>query len=140
MIYNQDNAIKEFIGYLQRKGLKAHVVKEFNKGRHKLVEDEDGERYYCVYKREFFIKFSVIFNSFYEANKCEKSGESLNIESVDRAILNKAETLVFIHPEQIYIIYTNQFKHFAVNNNLKAKKQSGEWAYSVPINMLEVLE
>ena len=135
MIYNQDSAVRDFCKLL---GDGAKVVADFNKGRHKLVQINNGERFYCVYKREFYNKFGVIHGSFIEKNPHFKGkGESLNIASVNMAINFHASTLVFIHPEEIYTIYTAQFRNFAINNNLKNPTKTGEWRYSVPKELLK---
>jgi len=135
MIYNQYNAVKEFIKVL---GKGARVVADFNKGRHKVVETKEGDRYYCVYKREFYNKFGIIHKSFVDENTDYKGlGESLNIDSANTAITYHATTLVFIHPEKIYWIYSAQFRKFAMNNNLKNPTKTGEWRYSVPKEILK---
>lgn len=150
MIYNQDNAVKLFVEYLNSKDMGARVVADYNKGRHKVVETKTGERFYCVYKREFFNKFGVVFQSFCSSNPLCISGlgESLNESSVEKAIEMKATTLVFIHPDVIYTIYSAQFFRFALNNNLrrtqiKENADSGvaiqEKTLSVPKELLKVL-
>lgn len=130
MIYNQDNAIREFC-----KKIDAKVVADFNKGRHKLVEDKNEERYYCVYKREFFNKFGVIFKSFADSYPHYSGiGETLNVESINKAIEYNATTLVFIHPDNMYKVYTKQFMMFAVNNNLKRTQIKDNANYGRVIN------
>jgi len=142
MIKCQDSAIKYFIETYAPTG---KVIASFNKGRHKVIQTEK-ERFYCVYKREFFNTFGLQFPEF-EGQK----GESLNQTYLDRAINSQCATIIFIHPEGAYKIYTRQFQNFATTFNLLrtqeaeftyrfvggVKKKVNEVTLSVPVSVLE---
>jgi hypothetical protein len=151
MIQCQDSAVKYLIdSVLKGKG---RVIKEVNKSRHKIVELETKERWYCVYKREFYHTFSKEFED--ELLKhpyyVDSEGESLNQEALKEAQRNDCDKLVFIHPDAVYFQYLNAFLSFAISNNLireqereneylfegGKRKAVHEITYSVPVPFLE---
>jgi hypothetical protein len=151
MIKCQDSAIKYLLDEVL-KG-KGRVIKEVNKSRHKIVELDSKERWYCVYKREFYHTFSKEYDYLgqkYDYFKdCE--GESLNQEALKEAQRNACDKVVFIHPEGVYYQYLTAFLNFAVTNDLLRiqdkeneylfkdgiKKKVQEITYSVPVPYLE---
>jgi hypothetical protein len=111
MIQCQDSAVKYVIDKVLNG--KAKVIKEVNKSRHKIIQLETGEKWYCVYKREFYHTFNKEFevellkHPYY----LDSEGESLNQEALKEAQRNDCDKLVFIHPDATYFQYLNVFVH-----------------------------
>lgn len=153
MIQCQDSAVKYLIDQVLKN--KGRVIKEVNKSRHKIVQLDSGEKWYCVYKREFYHTFAKEFEEemLRHPYYAESEGESLNQESLKEAQRNDCDKLVFIHPDAVYFQYLNAFLGFAISNNLireqdksnnylvkgGERKDLHEITYSVPVPFLEKL-
>src|SRR6056297_873940 len=99
MIECKDTGMKEFILELQKRGHKIKVQKEYNKGRHRLIIT-DKAKYYAVYKREWFNTFGIQFPDFIAKFPMFKGkGDSINSNSLEIAIHNDVNQIVFIHKE-----------------------------------------
>jgi hypothetical protein len=148
MIHNQDTALKKFMDSLEGNPV---VTKDFNKGRHKVVSCDD-KKYYVVFKRDFFKKFPEFYPEFVEKNaEYAEKAESLNTDSLARAILEGCDLIIFVHPEKMYQIYPAQMRNFCVKYNLKRKQnkfneykvqggmreQTQEVVYHVPFKLLK---
>lgn len=153
MIQCQDSAMKYIIQtVLQGKGV---VIHSCNKSRHKVIKTPTNEKWYCVFKREFYHTFSKEYPHLGEEEPmfANQEGESLNKECFNNAQRFDCNKIVFIHPDKTYWIYTNQFLNFAVNRHLiriqdklneykiegGKKKAVQEITLSVPVGILQVM-
>jgi len=120
MIQCQYKAVEAFIKSLT----KGVVLKDYNKGRHKLIRSEEG-LFYMIYKRNWFNSFSEKFPDF----KCDCVGESINKKSLGTAIYNNVDKLVFVHPDGVYSQYPLVIERFCeVNKLVRIQDKSNSYA------------
>lgn len=101
-----------------------------NNGRHCIIET-DNEKYYVLFKREFFKSFGVIFDN-------EKGiGESINEIALSNAINMGVKDILIVYPTgYIYRVNPLEWQNYAVLNNT-IRQPHGEKTFSIPIKMLE---
>ena len=154
MIQCQDSAVKYLIDKVLKN--KARVIKEVNKSRHKIVQLDSGEKWYCVYKRESYHTFSKEFPELATRYPIFEGveGESLNQEALKEAQRNDCTTVVFIYPDTVRYQFLTNFIEFAIVNNLireqdrsnnylqkgGERKDIHELTYSVPLTFLMELK
>ncbi len=101
-----------------------------NNGRHCMI-DVDNDKYYVMFKREFFKSFGQIFEN-------QKGiGESINANALSNAITLGAKYILIIYPNgYIYKVDPLEWQDFAVKNNTIRQPHS-EKTFSIPVSMLE---
>lgn len=122
----------------------------FNKGRHMLLETLMGNKYYCLFKREYFQTFNNYYPEFVIHHPNLRGvAESINEEWLDLAIKFDA-VLLFIHPDgRVYQIYPMTIKKLGLvrvqnePNIYKKEDYTGEQevvnekTYHVPVKLLK---
>jgi len=118
MIRCQDSAFRDFFKELRARGEYPKPTYSFNKGRHRLIETEN-EKYYVVFKREFYHSFAHEFKGLYDTYPhLEGEGESINEDALKIALRKQVDQIVFIHPNGFYGVYPRLIKAFCEKNGL----------------------
>ena len=101
-----------------------------NSGRHCIIDVND-DKYYVMFKREFFKSFGEIFEN-------EKGiGESINASALSNAISLGAKYILIVYPTgYIYKVDPLEWQDYAVKNNT-IRQPFGEKTFSIPVKMLE---
>src|SRR3990167_10063593 len=122
----------------------------FNKDRHMLLETLFGNKYYCLFKREYFNMFNNYYPEFVLHHPNLRGvAESINEEWLDLAI--KLDTiLLFVHPDgRVYQIYPMTVKKLGLvriqnePNVYRKDDFSGEQeamnekTYNIPVKLLK---
>lgn len=159
MIQNQDTAIQHFVKDIMKN--EVGVIQSFHTNKEDIYSPKhyvcqsklDKQRYYCLFKESFFRTFTKQFPHTEQLFGVQE-GESLNLDALKRANKYNCETIVFIHPESTYKIFTKQFENIAFAHDLGRvqdkqfthkfvggiKKKVHEVTYSVPVSSLEPMK
>ena len=133
----------------QKEGLVGNPL-SFNRGRHMVLQTLQGNNYYCLFKREFFMTFGDHFPTFIFHNPNLRGvAESINDEWLEKAIKLDA-ILLFIHPDaKVYWAYPMMVKKLGLvrkqesANVYNSADYSGqetvinEVTYHVPVKLLK---
>jgi len=129
MINLPNDALREVSKQLRTKGDSLKQVLMNNKYGHRLIETNLRNRYYIVFKKEYYKTFGDEFGT------KEGYGESINVEYLDNAIARNAHLILFVHTDaKIYAI--NPIKLKAIGHK-RIQKNGVEMTYSVPLKALE---
>ncbi len=130
----------------------------YNHGKHFYLYPPVDKRFlptfYMLYKKDYFHNFNTEFVSFANANPSLIGwGESINKEWLEIAISLRANWLLFVHKEGIYMVTPIKLKAFCVRSDLireqvvpNTYKSGGgssttvsvrETTYSFPIKILK---
>lgn len=117
---------REELRYRGEDWFKNRAFQKFRFG-HYFVVTELGNRYYILYKEEFY------HSGDYEFNKSEGYWESINKEALERALKLNTHRLLFVRPDgKIYEISPRIVKEMGNERT----QEGGEITISFPINEL----
>jgi len=117
---NQEIAFRSFIDKLRLTDPNSTIVRDYNKGRHKIISYK-GENLYCIFKRDFFGAFQKYYPSFADKFPDEKKAESINVVSLSMAM--QYSRIVFLHSGETYFTYPLQVRKFCEAYNLIRTQQ-----------------
>lgn len=117
---NKNAGMNWFKNQLESQGYQIINTQFYNHDRHELItvkKDDKTERFYCLFKRDFFFTFHKQFPKWSKDNPTGY-GESINKKYLDIAISHDA-VLVFMYEDgKIYKIYPMIIKNICGKNKL----------------------
>lgn len=131
MVNNAENALKE----VKRK-LYNHwrilIVKEWwiDHGRKAIIQTEKGDRFFVLFKREFFHTYGRMKGT------TDEDGESLNVEDFEFAVYDRdIEQFLYIYP--CNTIYKARARDIKKNSMTHNNESDGRPQYLFPLTVLQ---
>lgn len=107
-----------------------HEVRLTNEGRHLFIKT-DKNKYWVLFKREFFHSFGKIFNLLGE-------GETINRDIFELAQNNNVDRFLFVYEDaSVFSITPERVIDYLQEHQTKRTTESGEVTYSFSVGILE---